>query len=128
MSLRRYYRLFMYHYALALRRSSFLMVNSSWTKNHVDAILAHSDPFLDLLHLPLTSIGGMFLSLIRTLARSSPSRAYTAPKRAEIVYPPCDTHALSHLPLKRRPSLILSLAQFRYNSPPSLLPLVFTSG
>lgn len=104
----------MYHYSLALRRSSFLMVNSSWTKNHVDSILAHSDPFLDLIHLPFAFTGGLFLLLIRALAPSSLTRVHATPKRAEIVYPPCDTHALSHLPLERRPSLLLSLAQFRY--------------
>jgi alpha-1,2-mannosyltransferase len=101
----------MYYYALALRRSSFLMVNSSWTKNHIDAINAHSDPFLDLLHLPLASIGGLFLSLTHGVVHLSPTRVHVAP---EIVYPPCDTQALSHLPLERRPSLLLSLAQFRY--------------
>lgn len=115
MTLIRYYRLFMYHYALALRRSSFLMVNSSWTKNHVDAILAHSDPLLDLLHLPLTFAGSVALSVIHTLALSSPSRAGAVPKRALIVYPPCNTLALSHFPLDGRPSLLLSLAQFRYD-------------
>lgn len=104
----------MYHYALALRRSSFLMVNSSWTKNHVDAILAHSDPLLDLLHLPLTFVGSLALSVVHILAQSTPSRVHAAPKRALIVYPPCDTLALSHFPLDGRPSLLLSLAQFRY--------------
>ncbi|KAH9968034.1 mannosyltransferase [Russula dissimulans] len=108
-----YYRLFMYHYALALRRSSFVMVNSSWTKNHIDAILAHSDPFLDLIHLPLASICGLFLSSARLFAPSSPTRTHTPPKQAEIVYPPCDTRALSQLPLERPPLLLLSLAQFR---------------
>jgi len=109
-----YYRLFMYHYALALRRSSFLMVNSSWTKNHVDAILAHSDPFLYLIHFPLTFIGGLFLSLTRALDPSSRTRGnHVTPKQANIVYPPCDTRALSDLPLERRPSLLLSIAQFR---------------
>jgi alpha-1,2-mannosyltransferase len=111
----RYYRLVMYHYALALRRSSFLMVNSSWTKNHIDAILAHSDPLLDLIHLPLTFAGSLALSVIHTLALSSPARAHATPKRALIVYPPCDTLALSHFPLDGRPSLLLSLAQFRYD-------------
>ncbi|KAH9169525.1 mannosyltransferase [Lactarius sanguifluus] len=96
-----YYRLFMYHYALALRSSSFLMVNSSWTKNHVDAILAHSDPLLDFIHLPLTFIGSLALSIVHALAR------------AAIVYPPCNTLALSQFPLDGRPSLLLSLAQFR---------------
>jgi alpha-1,2-mannosyltransferase len=105
----------MYHYALALRRSSFLMVNSSWTKNHIDAILAHSDPLLDLIHLPLTFAGSLALSVIHTLALSSPARAHATPKRALIVYPPCDTLALSHFPLDGRPSLLLSLAQFRYD-------------
>ncbi|KAI0299360.1 mannosyltransferase [Multifurca ochricompacta] len=108
-----YYRLFMYHYALALRRSSFLMVNSSWTKNHIDAILAHSDPFLDFVHLPLTVIGTLALSLIRALTFSFPVHTQAPPKRAAIVYPPCDTHALSRLSLDRAPSLLLSLAQFR---------------
>ena len=105
----------MYHYALALRRSSFLMVNSSWTKNHVDAILAHSDPLLDLLHLPITFVGSIALSVVRKLAQPTPSRAHAAPRRALIVYPPCDTLALSHFPLDGRPSLLLSLAQFRYD-------------
>ena len=104
----------MYHYSLALRRSSFLMVNSSWTKNHVDSILAHSDSFLDLIHLPFAFIGRLFLSSTRALSPSSLTRDHATPKRAEIVYPPCDTHALSHLSLERRPSLLLSLAQFRY--------------
>ncbi|KAF8273568.1 hypothetical protein EI94DRAFT_1769118 [Lactarius quietus] len=108
-----YYRLFMYHYALSLRRSSFLMVNSSWTKNHVDSILAHSDPLLDLIHLPLTITGGLALSVCVLAALSSPTRSHTEPKRAVIVYPPCDTLALSQFPLDGRPSLLLSLAQFR---------------
>ena len=111
----RYYRIVMYYYALALRRSSFLMVNSSWTKNHVDAILAHTDSLLDFIHLPLTLTGGLTLSIIRALAHSSPTRAHAAPKRAVIVYPPCDTLALSQFPLDGRPSLLLSLAQFRYD-------------
>ena len=115
----------MYHYALALRRSSFLMVNSSWTKNHVDAILAYSDPFLDLIHLPLAFIGGLILSSTRALAFSSRTRSdHVTPKQSNIVYPPCDTRALSSFPLERRPSLLLSLAQFRYEfSFVSFLPL-----
>ena len=114
----------MYHYSLALRRSSFLMVNSSWTKNHVDSILTHSDTFLDLIHLPFAFIGGLFLLVTRVLAPSSLTHVHATPKRAEIVYPPCDTHALSHLPLERRPSLLLSLAQFRYGI---FLPALFPS-
>ncbi len=40
----------MYYYALSLQVASFLMVNSSWTKNHVDGILNHSDALLDAVH------------------------------------------------------------------------------
>jgi len=119
----------MYHYSVALRRSSFLMVNSSWTKNHVDSILTHSDPFLDLIHLPFATIGGLFLLLTRVLAPSSLTRVHATPKQAEIVYPPCDTRPLSHLPLERRPSLLLSLAQFRYVIfSPLFSAFVFTRG
>jgi alpha-1,2-mannosyltransferase len=117
----------MYHYALALRRSSFLMVNSSWTKTHVDAILADSDPFLYLIHFPLTFIGGLFLSLIRALAPSSTTRSnHVTPKQSNIVYPPCDTRTLSNLPLEKRPSLLLSLAQFRYEFPFFYFPPLYS--
>ncbi|KAH9077740.1 mannosyltransferase [Lactarius deliciosus] len=88
---------------LPLRSSSFLMVNSSWTKNHVDAILAHSDPLLDFIHLPLNFIGGLALSIVHALASSSPARAHAAPRRAAIVYPPCNTLALSQFPLDGTP-------------------------
>lgn len=87
----------MYHYALSLRRASFLMANSSWTKNHVDAILSHSDPLLNALHLLLP------------LWTST-----TGPRSAEIVYPPCDTKGTEKFELSPRENVILSIAQFRY--------------
>lgn len=98
-----YYRIFMYYYAHSLRQARFIMVNSSWTKNHVDAILRHSDPLLDVLHyLPP-------LALVKLLSiRSSDS-----PKSAPIVYPPCDTRELAKFPLHARERVILSIAQFR---------------
>ena len=97
-----YYRIFMYYYSLSLRQASFLMVNSSWTKNHVDTILNHSDLLLDFVHLfsPLT--------LLRLLRFS-----HVAPTSARIVYPPCDTREMAKFPLERRERVILSLAQFR---------------
>ncbi|TFY57112.1 hypothetical protein EVJ58_g7226 [Rhodofomes roseus] len=81
--------------------ASFLMVNSSWTKNHVDSILQYTDPLLDALHLctPL-----VFLRLLR------PSQT---PKSARIVYPPCDTREMAKFPLEGRERVILSVAQFR---------------
>jgi len=71
-------------------------VNSSWTKNHVDSILRHTDPILDLLHV------------LPSLAFSR-----TRPTTAQIVYPPCDTRGVSGFPLDGRERIILSVAQFR---------------
>ena len=97
-----YYRLFMYYYSYSLRTALFLMANSSWTKNHVDAILQHSDPVLDFFHLlpPLL--------LLKVL------EPRTSPKDAKIVYPPCDTREMAKFPLEGRERIILSVAQFRY--------------
>jgi len=75
------------------------MVNSSWTKAHIDSILYHDNGFLNILtYLPPL----VFL-------RSS----LAALKPAEIVYPPCDTRELAELPLEDRGRTIVSLAQFR---------------
>lgn len=87
----------MYYYAFSLRKADFLMVNSSWTKNHVDSILRHTDPILDLLHV----LPSLAFSRIR-------------PTRTQIVYPPCDTQAVSGFPLDGRERVILSVAQFRF--------------
>ncbi|OCH87325.1 mannosyltransferase [Obba rivulosa] len=98
-----YYRLFMYYYAHSLRQARFIMVNSSWTRNHIDAILQHADPLLDALHFlpPLIFIKAL-------LQRSNPS-----PKSARVVYPSCDTREMAKLPLEGRERVILSVAQFR---------------
>lgn len=93
----RYYRLFMYYYAISLRKAEFLMVNSSWTKNHIDSILKYTDPILDLLHV----LPNLAFSRTRLTA-------------ADIVYPPCDTKAVSGFHLDGRERIILSIAQFRF--------------
>ena len=105
-----YYRIFMYAYAQALRNASFLMVNSTWTKNHVDAILSHSDAVLDSLQLVLAAINpfGIFVGLLPQV---------DSPKKAKVVYPPCETNELVHFPLEGRERVILSIAQFRYAGP-----------
>lgn len=112
-----YYRLFMYLYAQALRRASFLMVNSSWTKNHIDSILDYSDPFLDGMQLPLHILTFPFTTVADIVLAAAPSRISslpkTRPKEARIVYPPCDTRAMSSFPLEGRERIILSIAQFR---------------
>ncbi|KAJ8473444.1 hypothetical protein ONZ45_g16294 [Pleurotus djamor] len=96
-----YYRIFMYYYATALRCASFLMVNSSWTKAHVDSILKHDDPLLDLL------IKLVLWPLMLLLS------SHQYPEYATIVYPPCDTRELAQFPLEGREHIILSVAQFR---------------
>lgn len=98
----RYYRLFMSLYAQALRQARFLMVNSSWTKNHVDSILQHHDVIFDTLALfnPLN-----ILDCLNT--------RHTSPKTARIVYPPCDTREMATFALANRERIILSVAQFR---------------
>lgn len=94
-----YYRLIMYYYARSLRMAHFLMANSSWTKNHMDEILQHSDPLLEVLHAlpPL-----LFL------------RTYNAGlSAAQIVYPPCDTREMAKFGLEARERIVMSIAQFR---------------
>jgi alpha-1,2-mannosyltransferase len=88
----------MYYYAESLRKSSFTMVNSSWTKAHVDSILNHSDVLLDFLHY----IPPLFL--LKLGSSRKPSR---------IVYPPCDTREMAGFSLSDRQHVILSVAQFR---------------
>ncbi|KAG6829127.1 hypothetical protein H0H92_005601 [Tricholoma furcatifolium] len=84
---------------LSLRVARFLMVNSTWTKNHVDAIIQHSDPLLDAISAlpPLVFLP----SYNAKLAQS------------EIVYPPCDTREMIKFPLENREKIIMSVAQFR---------------
>lgn len=97
----RYYRFFMHHYVLSIRTASFIMVNSSWTKEHIDSILRHSDPLMDAIHLlpPLLAIK-LFTS-------------DNAPATARIVYPSCDTREMSSFALIPRSRIMLSVAQFR---------------
>ncbi|THH09846.1 hypothetical protein EW145_g1732 [Phellinidium pouzarii] len=96
-----YYRIFMYYYASALKRASFLMANSSWTKNHIDSILIHRDTPLSTLHSLLASLSpiSLFMSL---------SSNHVPPTSAQIVYPPCETQELVGFPLEGREKLIIN--------------------
>ncbi|KAJ7079583.1 mannosyltransferase [Mycena belliarum] len=78
-----YYHAFMLLYALALRRAGVLMVNSSWTRNHVARVLAYG-----------------------TLGR-------WGVVRPRVVYPSCDTREMARLPLEGRARVVISIAQFR---------------
>ncbi|KAJ7201669.1 mannosyltransferase [Mycena pura] len=81
-----YYHAFMLLYSLALRSARVLMVNSSWTKKHVDAVLAYP---------PRLGRWGLV--------------------RPRVVYPSCDTLEMARLPLEGRAHerIVLSIAQFR---------------
>ncbi|TFK70550.1 mannosyltransferase [Pluteus cervinus] len=98
-----YYRFFLYYYANSLRKASFIMVNSTWTKNHVDAILQHSDPLLTFSHLTSIALWPIYFF----------SRPLSTSNQARIVYPPCNTQDMQHFPLENRERIILSVAQFR---------------
>lgn len=91
----------MYYYSLSLRTASFIMVNSSWTKNHVDSILQHYDTLLDAIHM----LPPLFLIRFFT--------SQNGPQTAKIVYPPCDTREMVKFSLTNRERIILSVAQFR---------------
>lgn len=93
----------MYYYARSLRSALFLMVNSSWTKNHIDDILRHSDPLLDMIHLLSPLI------ILKILVRNNDPHP-------RIVYPPSETREMAKFPLGGRERIILSVAQFRYVS------------
>ena len=95
----------MYYYSRSLAGARFLMVNSSWTKNHIDSLLHHKDTFVQALHF-LPSL--IFVSL-------SPNLHPSQLDEARIVYPPCDTREMVKLALQGRERVILSVAQFRYD-------------
>ena len=97
----------MYFYYLALRQASFLMVNSSWTKNHVDAILNRRD-------LPIHLLYNLSMLCVSPLWWLISIVGHNAPKTTTIVYPPCETEELTGFPLEGRERVILSVAQFRY--------------
>lgn len=91
----------MYYYAVCLRTASFAVVNSTWTKNHIDSILGHWDLVFDFLHMLPPLLFVKFLAPNRSL------------KSARIVYPPCATLEISSFDLTNRQRVILSVAQFR---------------
>ncbi|SCV73700.1 BQ2448_6130 [Microbotryum intermedium] len=128
-----YYVIFAELYSICLRQSTVLMVNSTWTKNHIDHLLKpfgyRDDVEPDLPSKDASANSAATSSVeaiashgatIRKRGESSTSSSATsslAPTRfrsSRIVYPPCDTVSLSSLPLQpREPNMILSLAQFR---------------
>ncbi|KAI0036259.1 mannosyltransferase [Vararia minispora EC-137] len=108
-----YYRAFMYIYSRCLRRADFLMVNSTWTKNHIDSILQHTDGLFDTLDSAAEALLTPF-AIIASLSLPTPaSHPHKMPKEALRIYPPCDTRSMASFPLEGRERIILSIAQFR---------------
>ncbi|EGG07436.1 family 4 glycosyltransferase [Melampsora larici-populina 98AG31] len=81
-----YYLLFAEVYSVCLKRADYLMVNSTWTKTHVDKLLR---------------------------AHFHHSHSSTPPRSSQIVYPPCDVKTFTSFPLLNRKKLILSISQYR---------------
>lgn len=129
------------------------MVNSTWTRRHVDRLLrpigyrddasdAGSDDEGDdeaaVADWELGGrVGGVGVSEggsaegLRRRAGGQVAETGKQPQRdrrfkaARTVYPPCDTLSLAQLPLEHREALVLSLAQFRSVRPlvPSHIPI-----
>lgn len=115
-----YYRLTMYYYALSLSHAQFLMVNSSWTRNHVASILSHEHfgPTIQWTHrvTPLLFIKILLSgSVIRLFTAGVNGRGSATGNKLKpvTVYPPCDTHKMVKFPVQGRERIILSVAQFR---------------
>ncbi|KAM0790159.1 hypothetical protein ACM66B_005478 [Microbotryomycetes sp. NB124-2] len=132
-----YYILFAELYSVCLRRADVLMVNSTWTRVHIDHLLKPFGYRDDVEHeeevsepqryanghveTEAVSTGVSTLvqqsSSLRQRESTNPVATATATlsrfRKSRILYPPCDTTKLAQLPLEIRESLILSVAQFR---------------
>ena len=97
----------MFYYSLSLRNASSIMVNSTWTKDHVNAVLdyAANDIVLSTIHSIIVSIACGLSTVLRT--------GKVTRRPIQIAYPSCDTKQMSTFPLTGRERIILSLAQFR---------------
>lgn len=111
-----------YYYALCLAHCHFLMVNSSWTRDHIASIISHENSgFTIRLAHCLTPLFLLKLLLsekifrVVTPCRESPStlRPPSSGIQPIVVYPPCDMRIITKFDLAGREPIILSVAQFR---------------
>lgn len=112
----------MYYYSLSLSNARFLMVNSSWTRDHIASILSHEHfgPAVQWAHI-LTPLVFVWCALSARGIRNamllldgySAAGVQTKIVHPEIVYPPCDTREIAKFDLEGRGQVILSIAQFR---------------
>ncbi|KAH9807594.1 family 4 glycosyltransferase [Melampsora americana] len=79
-----YYLIFAELYSICLKKSDFLMVNSTWTKSHIDKLLKSK-----FNHQSINS------------------------SLTKLVYPPCDITTFKDFPLLPRKSIVLSISQYR---------------
>ncbi|KAK4046703.1 asparagine-linked glycosylation protein [Microbotryomycetes sp. JL201] len=126
-----YYVIFAELYSVCLRRADVLMVNSSWTRDHINHLLkpfgyrddvendvtqdAQNEVFAATSATASTEPGSATLRERRS-TKPATSAAITTGSRfqkSRILYPPCDTTVLARLPIEVRENLILSVAQFR---------------
>ncbi|KAI8447131.1 family 4 glycosyltransferase [Phakopsora pachyrhizi] len=124
-----YYMIFAELYSLCLRQADDLMVNSTWTKNHIVRLLQpcykrHKPQESDnratsastIIPQPIEKID---LNLRNRHHQKSSLNSNTADRIVEnsievkVVYPPCDVMSLIRFPLLPRSSIILSISQFR---------------
>ena len=76
------------------------MVNSTWTKNHIDSLLA-------------PSISPVSSSAVSKKAEAEQREAEGQSEGVTLVYPPCDTRQMTGFSLDNRERIVMSLAQFR---------------
>lgn len=102
-----------------------MMVNSSWTKAHIDSLVGtpvSKKVDSETSSQPTTEVAASSLrqrkpaaSASATTDKTANSSKITLPlaQRITTVYPPCDTASLVSMPLENRQRVILSVAQFR---------------
>lgn len=123
-----YYHLFALVYARCLNEADVLMVNSTWTANHINALLGRTNAPAEEQTAGQSPAGAAKVAGVAgeeglrqrkgrdAAAGAGNEKASGAPSRTtgvKVLYPPCDTGALAALSLDGREDVILSVAQFR---------------
>lgn len=90
-----YYKTFALGYSIAGLFADVVLVNSTWTRRHIENLWGFQDPSISLF--------GPILSLMTIPLQ----------KKITTLYPPCNTEELRQLALEKRMGIILSIGQFR---------------
>jgi alpha-1,2-mannosyltransferase len=117
----------MYLYSQCLQRADFVMVNSSWTKNHIDTILKHSDGVFETIDTAIQALMTPFSACAAFWLPNLSLHTHKATTEALRVYPPCDTRSMTSFVLEGRDKIILSIAQFRFVCSKTYRDQIFTS-